>query len=298
VSALEKRRLGRTEMTVSVIGFGAGEIGYEQTAPEVVARLLGSALDRGLNLIDTAECYMASEELIGAAIGHRRDDYYLMSKCGHATDLPFPNWDPALIPISVESSLKRLRTDHLDVIHLHSCSLEVLRQGDVIAALQKVRDAGKTRYLGYSGDDDAAIFAIESGAFDTLMISVSIADQQPIEKVLPLAAKARIGVIAKRSIANAVWHNSARNPYWQIYRNRLQELDYDFLRGAARDGVECALRFALTTGIHTALVGSTTPEHFLEDIEIAVLGALSQDRFELIRERWKNIARADWIGQQ
>src|ERR1700683_4286484 len=148
-------------MTVSVIAFGAGEIGYEQTAPEVVARLLGSALDRGLNLIDTAECYMASEELIGAAIGHRRDDYYLMSKCGHATDLPFPNWDPALIPISVERSLQRLRTDHLDVIHLHSCSLEVLRQGDVIAALQKVRDAGKTRYLGYSGDDDAAIFAIE-----------------------------------------------------------------------------------------------------------------------------------------
>jgi aryl-alcohol dehydrogenase-like predicted oxidoreductase len=130
------------------------------------------------------------------------------------------------------------------------------------------------------------------------MISVSIADQQTIEKVLPLATKAGIGVIAKRSIANAVWHNRARNPYWQTYRNRLQDLDYDFLRDAARDGVECALRFALSSGIHTALVGSTSLEHFLEDIEIAASGALSQDQFESIRERWKKIARADWIGQQ
>jgi aryl-alcohol dehydrogenase-like predicted oxidoreductase len=285
-------------MAVSVIGFGAGEIGYEKTPLEIVERLLGSALDRGMNLIDTAECYMISEELLGAAISHRRGDYYLMSKCGHAADLQFPDWDPALIASSVERSLKRLRTDHLDVVHLHSCSLEVLRQGEVIAALQKVRDSGKTRYIGYSGDGDAALFAIESGAFDTLMISVSIADQEAIEKVLPIAAKAGIGIIAKRSIANAVWRKAGRNPYWQAYRDRLPELDYEFIHNSSAEGIERALRFTLSTDIHTALVGSTNPEHFLEVIEIANRGALPALRFDSIRARWKKIARAGWIGQQ
>ena len=284
-------------MVVSIVGFGAGEIGYERTAPQIVARLLGSALDRGMNLIDTAECYMISEELIGAAIGHRRDDYFLMTKCGHATDFPLQDWDPALIPLSIERSLKRLRTDHLDVVHLHSCSLETLRQGDVIAALQTLRDAGKTRYIGYSGDGDAARFAIESGAFDSLMISVSIADQEAIDRVLPLAVQKGIGIIAKRSIANAVWHNSAPNPYWQAYRDRLRELDYEFIRNSSMEGIERALRFTLTTGIHTALVGSTSPEHFLEAIEIAQSGVLPASQYEAIRERWQEIARADWSGQ-
>ena len=294
---MEKRRLGATDMAVSIIGFGAGEIGYEQTSTSVVQRLLESAFDRGMNLVDTAECYMISEELLGAAVSHRRSDCYLMTKCGHGADFSLADWDPRLIPLSIERTLRRLRTDYVDIVHLHSCALEELQQGDVIAELQKIRDAGKTRYIGYSGDGDAALFAIESGAFDTLMVSVSIADQEAIEKVLPMARKSGIGIIGKRPLANAVWSKQARNPYWQAYRDRLQLLDYDFLRARTRDSVERALRFALATDIHTALVGSTTPEHFLEAIEIADRGALPLAQFEAIRARWKSVARSDWIGR-
>ena len=109
-------------MEVSVLGFGGSEIGYQQVAPERVERLLGSALDAGLNVIDTAECYLESEELIGRAVSHRRGDYYLFTKCGHAAGFDLPDWDAHLLAESIDRSLQRLKTDYLALIQLHSCS--------------------------------------------------------------------------------------------------------------------------------------------------------------------------------
>ncbi len=80
---MEQRQFGKTDMRVSVLGFGGAEIGFEKASPQTVAELLHSALDAGLNLIDTAECYMQSEELIGQAVAGRRKDFYLFTKCGH-----------------------------------------------------------------------------------------------------------------------------------------------------------------------------------------------------------------------
>jgi len=81
---MEMRRLGKTDMNVSVLGFGGSEIGYERASLSSVCKLLSRARDAGLNVIDTAECYVTSEELIGNAISGRRADYYLFTKCGHA----------------------------------------------------------------------------------------------------------------------------------------------------------------------------------------------------------------------
>ena len=80
---MQRRPFGRTDMQVSVLGFGGAEIGFEKATPDAVAALLGDALDAGLNVIDTAECYLQSEELIGKAVSSRRDDFYLFTKCGH-----------------------------------------------------------------------------------------------------------------------------------------------------------------------------------------------------------------------
>ena len=286
---MEKRVLGKTDMHVSVLGFGGSEIGYGQAAVETVERLLGGALDAGLNVIDTAECYVTSEELIGRAVSGRRADYYLFTKCGHAAGIDLPDWDARLLEQSIERSLKRLRTDHLDLLQLHSCSEEVLRQGDVIEVLRRARDAGKTRYIGYSGDSRAALYAVECGAFDTLQTSVNIADQESLELTLPHARARGLGVIAKRPIANAVWKNDARpgDPYVQPYWDRLQKLDYQFLRGDMAHAVSTALRFTLSVpGVQTAIVGTEKPERWRQNAAKLSAGALDDAEFEAIRARW------------
>jgi aryl-alcohol dehydrogenase-like predicted oxidoreductase len=113
---MEKRRLGNTDMNVSVLGFGGSEIGYEGASLSAVSKMLNSALDAGLNVIDTAECYVTSEELIGKAIGGRRADYYVFTKCGHERGWSNPDWRPASLWRSIERSLKRLKTDHVDFV--------------------------------------------------------------------------------------------------------------------------------------------------------------------------------------
>src|SRR5919206_59176 len=124
---METRQFGRTDMRVSVLGFGGAEIGFQRAAPDVVARLLGDALDAGLNVIDTAECYLNSEELIGRAVAGRRQDFYLFTKCGHPERPGVEDWRPESLLASVERSLRRLQTDRVDLVQLHSCSEDELR---------------------------------------------------------------------------------------------------------------------------------------------------------------------------
>src|SRR5262252_6891100 len=130
---MEKRRPGKTDMDISVLGFGGSEIGYEQASAETVAALLNSALDAGLNVIDTAECYHNSEELIGEAVNHRRQDFYLFTKCGHPHGFgERADWSKDSISESIQRSLRRLKTDKVDLVQLHSCSEPELRKGEAI----------------------------------------------------------------------------------------------------------------------------------------------------------------------
>src|SRR2546423_13533574 len=116
---MEKRRLGKTDMDVSVLGFGGSEIGYEHASPETVAELLNSALDAGLNVIDTAECYYNSEELIGQAVSSRRKEFYLFTKCGHPHGMESgANWAKESILENMQRSLARLNTDRVDLAQL------------------------------------------------------------------------------------------------------------------------------------------------------------------------------------
>jgi aryl-alcohol dehydrogenase-like predicted oxidoreductase len=297
---MERRRLGRTDMLVSVLGFGGSEIGYQRASGRTVARLLGSALDAGLNVIDTAECYEESEELIGKAVSGRRAECYLLTKCGHARGYGDADWRPAPLLKSIERSLRRLATDRLDLIQLHSCSLEHLKKGDVIAALERARERGWARFIGYSGDGEAARYAIECGRFDTLQTSVSIADQEALTLTLPLARERGLGVIAKRPIANAAWRYARKpaEPYYQPYWTRLRALDYPFLRGAAPSAVSTALRFTLSApGVHTAIVGTTKPDRWRENAALLDAGPLSPGETERIRARWRDVADASWAGQ-
>ena len=297
---METRQFGKTDMQVSVLGFGGAEIGYERATADVVARLLDDALDAGLNVIDTAECYLDSEELIGQAAARRRKDYYLFTKCGHLEGPGRGDWRPDSLLRSIERSLRRLKTDRLDLVQLHSCSEDELRRGDVIEALRRAREKGYTRYIGYSGDGQEARYAIESGAFDALQTSVSIADQEAIDLTLPLAQARQMGVIAKRPLANAAWRYAERpeNAYHQPYWERLRVLDYDFLRSDPRQAASVALRFTLgVPGVHTMIVGTAKPGRWRENAALLDAGPLPREQFEAIRSRWREVADASWVGQ-
>jgi len=295
---MERRKLGRTDMTVSVLGFGGSEIGYQRVSGRTVATLLDSALDAGLNVIDTAECYEDSEELIGKAVGARRRDFYLFTKCGHGRGWGRGEWRPEALLKSIERSLQRLRTDCVDLVQLHSCSLAELRKGDVMTALERARERGMTRYIGYSGDSAAARYAVESDHFDTLQTSVSIADQEALDLTLPIARRKRMGVIAKRPIANVAWHYTRRpESYYADYWMRLRKLEYPFLRD---DGVAVAtaLRFTLSVpGVHTAIVGTTKPARWQENAALLERGLLPKKEFDGIRARWRAVAEPSWEGQ-
>jgi aryl-alcohol dehydrogenase-like predicted oxidoreductase len=298
---MERRQLGKTDMQVSVLGFGGAEIGFEGATEETVARLLKSALDAGLNVIDTGECYEGSEELIGKTVSARRADYYLFTKCGHPRGIGSEDWSPASLLESIERSLRRLRTERLDLIQLHSCSEAVLRKGDAIAALQTAREKGYARYIGYSGDSVAARYAVECGAFDTLQTSINIADQEAIDVTLPLAREKQMGVIAKRPIANAAWKENHKpiESYHHAYWDRLNKLHYEFIRNLPlEESIAHALRFTLSVpGVHTAIVGTTKPERWLQNARLVEAGLLGDAEYRAIRERWEEMAPATWIGQ-
>jgi aryl-alcohol dehydrogenase-like predicted oxidoreductase len=294
---MEQREFGRTGMKVSALGFGGAEIGYEGVPLATVHHLLNAALDAGLNVIDTAECYPGSEELIGRAVGHRRTDFHLFTKCGHAAGFDLPDWDLGLLERSIDRSLRLLRTDHVDLVQLHSCSEELLRQGGVIDVLRRAKEAGKTRFIGYSGDSSAARYAVECGAFDALQTSVSVADQEAIELTLPLAEEKGLGVIAKRPIANAAWRWSEKpaNSYHHAYWERLQALAYDWV---TKDAAATALRFTLSVpGVDVAIVGTTKPERWRQNAAVVAQGPLPAAQYEAIRSRWKQVAKTDWVGQ-
>lgn len=297
---MERRALGKTGLQVSVLGFGGSEIGYEGASLRTVEALLGAALDAGLNVIDTAECYFESERLIGRAVAHRRSEYHLFTKCGHDQGLGLPEWTPRLVEASVERSLRLLRTDRVDLLQLHSCDETVLRKGELIAAVERLKSAGKARFVGYSGDGKDALAAVRTGRFDALQISVSVADQEAIDLVLPEARARGLGVIAKRPVANAAWRTGKRpaNAYHHAYWERLAKLDYPFLRAPLPGSIGTALRFTLSVpGVATALVGTKTPGRFGENAALLGPGPLPKGEYDEIRARWTAVAPAGWTGQ-
>jgi len=267
---MQMNTLGRTGLKVSRLGVGAAEIGLRMVDDARAAQVLNTALDEGINFVDTAACYGISEQLIGRTIAHRRQEYVLATKCGHVTGgYEGEPWTAKTIKDSIDRSLVRLRTDHVDLVQLHSCEKAVLGQGEVIQALLAARQLGKTRFIGYSGDNEAAQWAIESGYFDTLQTSFSLVDQRALTTVFPLAKAKGMGIIAKRPIANGAWGaRGSDTPDPGEYVHRAQVMaDTGPIPGPPEDPILLALGFVFDHDeIDTIIVGTCNPEHMRANI--------------------------------
>ena len=289
-----QREFGHAGLHVSALGLGAGQIGQDFVTTSLAGRVLDAALDAGITLIDTARGYGTSEEHLGELLGSRRDGVVLSTKGGYGVD-GVDDWTPEAVRRGIDESLARLRTDRIDVYHLHSCPMSPAVRDDLVAVLHRAREAGKVRVAAYSGDNEHLTAAIASHGFGSIETSVNIADQWSLHHAVMDAASLGLGVIAKRPAANNVWRHQERpvGVYGETYWQRLRELAYQV--DLAPD--EFALRFAaFAPGVSSAILGSADPEHVRHNAELVGRGPLPADVLAHVEQRWQQVG-ARWPGE-
>jgi len=290
---MQTRPLGATGLTVSELGLGAGPLGDPGLDDAAAERLIHSAIDLGVTLIDTAPSYGRSEARIGAALRGLRSRVLLSTKLGYGVP-GIPDWTGPCITAGVDAALGRLGTAWLDIAHLHSCPRYVLERGDVIEALEAAVRAGKVRVPAYSGDGDALAWAIDSGRFGAVQCSVNLADQRALDAAIPRANHRGIAVLAKRALANTAWRHAERPeaPDRAIYWERLRTIGQP---PPDTDPADHALRFVLAQPISAALVGTTSLGHLRAALAAAARGPLGDDAVAAAREAFRKHDRG-WDG--
>ena len=305
MSQIPLAMLGRTKLQVSKLGYGAMELrgGRRRLASQdSVAKLLNGVLDAGINFIDTSPDYGVSEELIGQHISHRRHEFYLASKCGCPIDVapaspgerPPHVFTRANVRAGVERSLRRMKTDHLDLVQFHvSPSRAVLEEHDSVEELRALQREGKVRFIGMSGTLPNLTDHIAMGVFDAFQIPYSALERNH-EDVIRTAARAGAGIIIRGGVARglpvAKDEDFARMP--EIFRRavegrrgvwELAKLD-ELLDGSSR--MDFMLRFTLShPDMTTTIVGTANLDHLRANVTAARQGPLAPDVYEEARRR-------------
>lgn len=238
---MQLRDFGNTSLRVSEYGLGCARIGgvFQGNASGFLD-LLSFAFDRGITFYDTADMYSQgeSEALLGKAFRGRRDRVVIASKVGYrlggrrrlaATLKPLlrplvqklklkrerlssgskgqisQDFSPSYLRSAVEGSLRRLRTDHLDILQLHSPSLEVIERGDWLPALEELQRTGKLRYYGIAVDTlEGGFAALRYASVSSLQFRLSLLEPQAAEGLFPRALELGVGTIARECLGNGL----------------------------------------------------------------------------------------------
>lgn len=238
---MQRRRFGSTGLEVSEFGLGCARIGgMFQQDPGAFVRLLERAHDAGITFFDTADMYSQgeSESLIGKALRHRRDRIVIATKAGYclparrkllARVKPLlrpiikrlglrrdklsaavrgsvaQDFSPAYLENALHGSLRRLRTDYVDLLQLHSPPRDVIERGEWLPALERLKRAGKVRYFGIAVDSaDAGLAALAYPGVASLQYRLNLLDQEASAELLPRVRAQRVGFIARECLANGL----------------------------------------------------------------------------------------------
>jgi aryl-alcohol dehydrogenase-like predicted oxidoreductase len=300
--AIETRPLGRTGTDVTILGYGAMELRGEPRGPAIddadAGRVLGAVLDGGINLIDTSVDYGRSEELIGRYLSHRRDEFFLASKCGCLleapadTPPPYPHdYSPANVRADVEQSLRRLGTDRLDLVQVHmSPSRSQLEKEGTVEAMQALRDEGKVRFLGMSGLLPNLPDHIAMGVFEVFQIPYS-AVQREHEDLITAAARTGAGTLIRGGAARGApapdkgWRQGPIGLAQGEGERRWADSGADdLLDGMSR--LEFVLRFTLShPDLSSTIVGTSSLDHLTSNLAVAAKGPLPADLYQEARRR-------------
>jgi aryl-alcohol dehydrogenase-like predicted oxidoreductase len=294
MTELPKRRLGRTGLEVTTLGYGAMELRGAPRGRDVTdgqaETVLHAALDARINYIDTSIDYGLSEERIGRYIGDRRAEYYLASKCGclvGAPPAPRGQTSPHVftrdnILKGVEQSLARMRTDYLDVLQFHiSPSRQTLEKDGALETVLELKRAGTARFVGMSGTLPHLVDHIAMGVFDVFQIPYSAVEREH-EVAIAAAARAGAGIVIRGGAAKGAptegKHEGLQWDRWQKVELR------DLLDGMTP--MEFILRFTFShPDLHTTIVGTIDPAHLRHNVEVLRRGPLPDDVYAEAKRR-------------
>ncbi len=298
------RKLGRTNLDVSEIGFGAWAIGgtsYGSTDDRVSSRAVKRALDLGVNFFDTADIYGNghSEQLLGKLFQGIRKELFIATKGGwdfyHGKERK-KEMGASYLKEALHQSLKRLKTDYVDIYHLHNPDLETIREGEIFKTLDEFKREGKTRFVGISIHEvDEAKEVILSGGSDTVQLVYNMIEQEVRPQILPLAKKKNVGVIAREPLAcgfltgkytkDSVFGKNDHRKRWtkEELKEELEEVEaVKFMADRYKTTLaQVALKFVLSRGeVSVVIPGAKTPEQVEENIRAHERGALKPEDLE------------------
>ena len=289
-----RKVLGRTGLEVTQLGYGSMGIrgpktwGVRVVSEAAADAFLNSVLDAGINFIDTSPDYGISEQRIGQYISSRRSEFYLATKCGcvytqHEDHLEIDHvWNKDVLARNIETSLQRLRTDHVDILQLHGGDAETVQRAGLIDALMDFRAQGLIKFIGASSALPRLPALIDLGVFDTFQIPYSCLAPQHHD-LITRAAEADAGIIIRGGIAqggpDAEIQRPALNDPWT--RAKLNEVLPDGMNRA-----ELILRYTLAhPHCHTTIVGTCNPAHLAANLAAVAAGPLPADLYEQVTSR-------------
>lgn len=288
---MNKKILGRTSLEVTQLGYGAMGIrgprtwGVRVASESEADEFLNAVLDAGINFIDTSPDYGISEQRIGQYISSRRDEFYLATKCGcvyaqREGHLELDHvWKKDVLSGNIQTSLERLKTDHVDILQFHGGEPDVLQSEGLIELVQDFQAQGLVKFIGVSTTLPHLPAFIEMGVFDTFQIPYSCLD--PLHHdLITQAAEGGAGIIIRGGIAKG-------GPQAEIQRATLNDV---WERGGLRDVLpqgmkpaELILRYTLShPHCHTTIVGTCDPNHLAENLASAKRGPLPSELYEQI----------------
>ena len=316
MTSLPKSTLGRTGLVVTKLGYGAMELRgtdhFPKLEPKAASAILNSVLDCGVNYIDTSPDYGYSEELIGEHISGRRSEYYLASKCGcpiEEPDKPHGQREPhdysrANVRAGVEQSLKRMKTDYLDVVQFHvSPARDVLEKNDSVAELLKMKDEGKLRFIGISATIPELKDHIAMGVFDVFQIPYSVVEREHEDLIHEAAAKGA-GIVIRGGLSRAIMIKDESvidtfPPFLQsafrARRKLWQETKIDDLLDGMTP-MEFMLRFTISNpDLATTIIGTAHPDHRRSNAKVAEKGPLPADLYAEVCKRFPKQAAEEVV---
>jgi aryl-alcohol dehydrogenase-like predicted oxidoreductase len=300
---MERAVLGRTGLEVSVAGLGCGGpscLGLRTgSSPAASLALVRQALDRGVNLLDTAPGY-GTEEIVGQAIAGRRDEIVVSSKA-----VPRSGGAPlraAQLLERIEQSLRRMRTDRIDIFHLHGVRLDRYDhcRSELVPALEQAREHGKIRFLGITEDfagepgHDMLAQAARDDVWDVMMVGFNLLNPSARERVFPLIRQRRVGTLVMCALRRALSQPARLREVLdelvgrgEISAEALQsEAPLDFLlnQEKAPTLIDAAYRFCRhEPGVDVVLTGTGNPSHLDANLDSLARGPLSSTTLERLR---------------